>query len=145
MTNGTEVIPVRWSRVILVWLLIVFVESIHGTIRQIFLAPTMGDFSARRIGVFTGSALILLISWLTARWLDLRTVKNQLRAGALWVALIIIFEFSLGRSLGYTRERMLSDYDLSHGGLMGVGLLFLFFAPALGARLRKLKDHRENG
>ena len=50
--------------------------------------------------------------------------------------LIVIFEFSLGAALGYTRERMLSDYNVAQGGLMGFGLLFLLFAPALAARLR---------
>ncbi|MFM9969488.1 MAG: hypothetical protein ACKVQK_13960 [Burkholderiales bacterium] len=133
----------RWGKVIAVCLLIVLVESVHGTLRQIFLAPVIGDFPSRQSGVFTGSALILLISWLTARWLNIDTVKNQLRAGALWVVLIAVFEFSLGLALGYSRERMWSDYDLTQGGLMGLGLLFLFFSPMLGARMRKTQDRRD--
>jgi hypothetical protein len=40
-------------------------------------------------------------------------------------------------SSGYTRERMLSDYNLVHGGLMGFGLLFMLFAPLLGAKLNQ--------
>jgi hypothetical protein len=75
----------NWRRAIAVWMLIVVTESIHGTIRQLSIAPVIGDMSARQVGVFIGSALILLISWLTARWLGARTLKDQLRVGALWV------------------------------------------------------------
>lgn len=134
----------NWSRAIAVWMLIVVAESIHGTIRQLFIAPAIGDMPARQVGVFIGSALILLISWLTARWLGAKTLKDQLRIGALWVVLIVIFEFSLGSALGYTRERMLSDYNLSQGGLMGFGLAFMLFAPALGAKLRGMNGHSAN-
>lgn len=125
------------SKAIAVWILIVIAESIHGTIRQIFIAPMIGDMLSRQVGVFVGSAIILLISWLSARWLGAKTLKNQLQVGALWVVLIVVFEVSLGTALGYTRERILSDYNLAQGGLMGLGLLFMLLAPALGANLRK--------
>jgi len=106
----------KWMRAIAIWLLIVVVESVHGTIRRLFIAPAIGDLPARQLGIFIGSALILLISWLTVRWLDATTVKARLGVGALWVVLIVLFEFSLGTLLGYTRERMLSDYDPARGG-----------------------------
>lgn len=125
------------SKAIAVWILIVIAESIHGTIRQLFITPMIGDMLSRQVGVFVGSAIILLISWLSARWLGAKTLKNQLQVGALWVVLIVVFEVSLGTALGYTRERILSDYNLAQGGLMGLGLLFMLLAPALGAKLRK--------
>jgi hypothetical protein len=126
------------SKAIAVWILIVIAESIHGTIRQIFITPMIGDMLSRQVGVFVGSAIILLISWLSARWLGAKTLKNQLQVGALWVVLIVVFEVSLGTALGYTRERILSDYNLAQGGLMGLGLLFMLLGPALGAKLRKV-------
>ena len=116
-------------KAIAVWILIVIAESIHGTIRQIFIAPMIGDMLSRQVGVFVGSAIILLISWLSARWLDAKTLKNQLQVGALWVVLIVVFEVGLGTALGYTRERILSDYNLAQGGLMGLGLLLDCFPP----------------
>ena len=53
--------------------------------------------------------------------------------GLLRVALTVIFEFSLGRALGYSPERILSDYNMPEGGFMGIGLLFMLFTPALAA------------
>lgn len=126
----------RWPRALAAWFLIVIAESIHGTIRQVFIAPVIGDLPARQAGVLIGSAIIFAIAWICIRWIGARSFGEQLEVGMLWVVLIAIFEFSLGTALGYTYERMLSDYNLAEGGLMSLGLLFMLFAPALAARAR---------
>jgi hypothetical protein len=125
----------NWWRAIAIWLLIVVAESISGTIRQIWIAPAIGERSSHQIGVLIGSALILFIAWLTARWLSARTLKTQLQVGAFWIVLMVAFEFSLGAALGYSRARIMADYDLSQGGLMGFGLIAMLVAPAFGARM----------
>lgn len=129
----------RWSRALLAWLLIVLAETVHGILRQLLLAPAIGDLPARQLGVFVGSAIIFAVAWLTIRWIGARRVREQFAIGAVWVALILAFEISLGLALGYSRERMLSDYDLANGGWMGFGLLFLLCAPWLAARARGLR------
>lgn len=70
----------------------------------------------------------------TARGLGADTAKCQLRVGALWLVLSVVFEISLGTAIGYTRERTLSDYNPAQGGLMGLGLVCMLFAPLLGAK-----------
>lgn len=126
-----------------VWLVIVFVESVHGTLRQLFLAPIVGDFPARRIAFFTGMALIFLIAYLFIRWIRAENAKQLFAVGLMWAILTLLFEFGLGNFvLNYSRERMLEDYDVSRGGLMGFGIVFMIFAPVLAAKLRGLKTHR---
>jgi hypothetical protein len=49
------------ARALAVWLLIISAEVVHGTLRTLFLAPLIGDFHARQVSVFTGSAIILTI------------------------------------------------------------------------------------
>ncbi len=123
------------------WLMIVVAESIHGTVRQLFIAPAIGDLPARQIRVLTGSAIIFAIAWTCIRWVGARSFGEQFKVGLVWVVLIVIFEFSLGTSLGYTQERMLSDYNLAEGGFMGFGLLFVLLAPALAAGVRGFGHH----
>lgn len=130
-----------WHRALAVWVLIVIAESLHGIIRQLFIAPVLGDLPARQIGVLTGSIIIFAITWLGIRWIGACTLKEQLATGFVWVILIAAFEFTLGTALGLTRERMLADYDLSNGGLMGAGLFFMLLAPALAAKLRGTAAH----
>lgn len=130
-------------KAILAWLIIVFAESINGTLREFLISPVIGDLPARQIGFFIGSGLILFIAWLTAPWLKADTFNTQLKIGSLWLGLIVIFEFGLGYARGLSWERMLSDYNLAQGGLMSFGLLVLLFAPAFGAWLRSKSDNSQ--
>ncbi len=126
----------NWTRALAVWILIVVAESIHGVIRQLFIAPLLGDLPARQLGVVIGSVIIFAIAWACIRWIGATSFKQQLRVGLLWVVLIVIFEFSLGVALGYSTQRMLSDYNISQGGFMGLGLVIMLFSPALAAKAR---------
>jgi hypothetical protein len=128
---------VPWFRALLVWLVVIVAESVHGTLRTLYLAPAIGDFPARRVGVVIGSALIFVIALAFIRWIGAQSRRQLLGIGALWVALTIAFEVGLGRAvLHLDWARILADYDLSHGGLMGFGLLAMFFMPLLAARIR---------
>ena len=51
------------ARAFAIWLLLITAEVVHGIVRTLVLTPAVGDFRARQIGVFTGSLLILLITW----------------------------------------------------------------------------------
>lgn len=127
-----------WLRALAVWLVIIVVESVHGTLRQLLLVPALGDFRARQVSVLTGSLLIFLVAWLFIRWLGATSRRALLGIGLLWVALTVVFEVALGRLLGFEWSRLLEDYDLPHGGLMGLGLVAMFLTPLLAARLRKV-------
>ena len=128
-------------RTFAVWLLIIFAESIHGTLRQLFLAPVVGDFPARRVAFFTGMLLIFLIAYFFVRWIDTPNTKALFVVGSMWSVFTLAFEFGLGYFvLNYSRERMLEDYDVSRGGLMAFGIVFMVFAPYLAARLHGLTN-----
>jgi hypothetical protein len=126
-----------WRRALVVWLVVIAAETVHGILRQLFLAPIVGDLAARQIGVVVGSFIIFIIAFVSVRWLNARTLHEQLGVGALWVVLTVVFELALGTLLGLTRERMLADYDLTAGGFMAFGLLFLLLSPVLAARARR--------
>lgn len=126
-----------WGRALAVWLLIVVAESIHGTLRVLFLQPLVGDFPARRLAVFSGMAIIFAISWLGVRWIGARGSRQWLAVGAAWVALIVAFEVGLGRLVMHLSwDRILEDYDPSRGGLMLLGLAAMGLSPWAAARWR---------
>jgi len=132
----------NWRKALAVWVLIIAAESVSGTIRQLWVAPAIGERAAHQAGVLAGAALILFIGWLLARWLGAATPQVQLRVGALWVVSTVVFEFGLGIGLGYSWTRMFADYDLTQGGLMGIGLAFMLVSPWLGATLRGMPGGR---
>lgn len=119
-----------------VWLVIIAAEFLHGAARVLFLESLVGDFRARQIAVFTGILIILAISYVFVRRLCAVNNSQLFFVGLLWVALTVAFEISLGRALNQSWERILSDYDIARGGLLGFGLLFMLFAPMIAAGLK---------
>ena len=124
-------------RAVLVWLVLIGVEFVHGILRTVFLAPYTGDFRARQISVFTGSCLIVGIAYLFARRLRAGNAKSLLFVGILWLVLTVGFEFGFGYFVvGRSWEDLACDYDLARGGLLPIGLVVLALSPLIAARLR---------
>jgi hypothetical protein len=129
-----------WRRALLAWMLITLLETLHGIVRELFIAPVLGDLHARQVGVLVGCVLIFGIALLTVRWIGALGRGAWLSIGALWVGLTLTFEFAMGRALGYDWQRTLSDYNPARGGFMAFGMVFLWVAPLVAAKLRGLES-----
>jgi len=128
---------VPWWRALAAWLLIALLESLHGTLRELFLVPVVGATIAGRIGFVVGSLLVIGVAWATSRWLGANSRAALLGVGALWALLMLGFELSLGRARGFGWARIGAEFDPSQGGLMGIALLLMLLAPTWGAWLRR--------
>lgn len=126
-------------RGLLVWLVIVAAESLHGTARVMFLQPRVGDFRARQIAVFTGAIIILAIAFLFVRWIGATTNRQLLGVGVLWLVLTLSFEIGMGRLMGFSWSRIASDFNLAEGGLLPIGMVVLTLSPLIAAWLRRAK------
>ena len=125
-------------RAIIVWLVIMLAESLHGTLRVLLLEPYIGELRARQVAFFTGMSIIFAITLAFIGWIRATSVLKFLVVGGLWAALTFGFELLLGRCvLDYSWERIFADYDLSRGGLMSIGMIFLVLAPLVAAMVRK--------
>ena len=125
------------ARGLVIWLLIMIAESVHGIIRRLMLEPLIGDGRARQFSVFTGVLLIFVITLMSIRWIRLTTTAQLLLLGFLWVMLTLAFEFLVGMfAFGYSLDRISEDLDPRRGGLMGFGLIFMLVIPLIAARLR---------
>lgn len=128
---------IYWLRAIALWFLLMMAETLHGLWRAKVLALWIGDAAARDVSVFTGSLIILLITWACIGWIPARSARTLLLVGLTWVVLTMAYELALGRLVFHqTWAEILSDFDLLHGRLLPIGLLFLMFSPLLAARLR---------
>lgn len=132
-------------RGLIVWLVIMFAESLHGTARVMLLEPYVSDVRARQLAFFTGMAIILAIAIAFIRWIRATSASQLLAIGCLWSVLTLGFEILLGRLvLNYSWARILADYDLRAGGLMLIGMIFLALAPLIAAKVRGLNGRRSD-
>lgn len=122
-------------RAVMVWLLIIGVESVHGALRRLLLDPDTA-FALRQVSVGMGVLIVFVVTWACSRWMAVRSKPALLAIGVLWVILTLIFEFALGRALGMGWRELTAGYDLSRGELMPLGLLATAFAPWIVARLK---------
>ncbi len=126
-------------RAFAIWLLIISAEFVHGVLRTLFLAPLAGDFQARQISVFIGSIIILAIAYFSIRWIRADNNLSFVTVGFVWLILTLLFEVGLGRFVfGFSWERILSDYDISKGGVLLFGLIILTLSPLIVYKLRGL-------
>lgn len=137
MSTNQENAAGIFVRGIAVWFLIIAVETVHGVVRTLLIEPAIGDLRARQIGVLIGSVLIVAVSLVTVRWIGARSTEELIAIGVVWVVLTVTFEVTLGLFVaGLSMERILSDYDVSRGGLMIFGLLIMLLAPVISAYFR---------
>lgn len=125
------------TRALVVWLVLIAAETLHGILRGLFLVPRVGAFRASQIGVIVASFLIVGIAWMFVPWIAAKGTKALLAVGCLWVLLFACFELGFGHYVfGRSWEYLLSDYDVPHGGLMPFGFVVLLLSPWLAARVR---------
>jgi hypothetical protein len=121
----------------LIWLVLIVAEVAHGVARVAWLVPVVGDFASRQIGVLTGTVINVSIAVLCIRWIQPVRVSAALAVGILWLLLTVTFELVFGRLVVHASwPRLLSDYDVRHGGYLPFGLLALALAPLIAAKLR---------
>jgi hypothetical protein len=124
-------------KAVVIWFLLILAEILHGVLRAVLLVPHVGEFRSSQIGVFTGSAIILVIATLTVRWIGTARPAQLLGIGVIWLVLMVTFEILFGRFVvGASWERLASDYNVPQGGLMPFGLLILALSPLIAARIR---------
>ena len=126
-------------RAFLIWIVIACAETLHGIVRVRLLNPRVGDKMARRIAVFSGSAIILTIGWFSIPWIALESSADGFIVGALWLVLMLCYDVGLARFVfRMPYSRIASDFDIRKGNLLGIGMLILFATPILIGKWRGL-------
>ncbi len=121
-----------------VWLAIMFVETLHGIARAVFVLPHTGDLLSRQIGVVSGSILIFIVVIGLIKWLGITDRRGLLGVGILWVVMTVVFEFALGYfAMGMPLNEIFASFDPRHGSLMPLGLAFLALSPVIAEAVRR--------
>lgn len=109
----------------------------HGILRARFVAPKVGDFKSRQIGVASGSLLILIYTWIVFPWLSLKAPDDAILVGGFWFLCMLLFEFTVGHFVfRFSWKWLLNDFNVFKGRLLLVGMLILAMAPWISGRLR---------
>ena len=130
-----------WRPWLVAWLGGPVIGIVNGVARETLYANAVGDSAAHQISTGTGAALFALYFWfLTGRW-PLETRRDALTVGAVWVALMVAFEFGFGHSVDGTSWRDLArDWNLADGRLWPLLVLWVGAGPTVFRELRRRRS-----
>ena len=87
---------------------------------------------ARALSCVTLAGLILLVTWISLRWIHPASMGDAWTIGVMWLAMTLSFEFVAGHYLFRTPwSTLLADYNLLAGRLWILVLAATLIAPAL--------------
>jgi hypothetical protein len=132
-------LEVLFLKAALIWVGIALAETLNGIFRVRFLNRRFGDRGARRVGVLTGSALIFLIGWFTVPWIGPSSLPESMVVGVCWLMLMLGFDIGFGRLVFRASwKRIASDFDLTKGNLLALGMVFLLLTPLAVGKIQGL-------
>ena len=121
-----------------IWLVILVLASLNGAVRDLVVAPRIGDTAARAISTLILCGLVLLVTWLSIRWVGPRSGRQALAIGLFWLVLTLAFEVGAGRLSGKAWSVVLADYDVLRGRIWVLVLIVTCLAPVWAGRVRGL-------
>lgn len=117
-----------------VWLIILGLASLNGAVRDLIVAPRIGDTMARAISTVILCALVMLVAWRSIGWIGPHGPRQALAVGLFWLVLTLTFEFGAGRLSGKPWAVVLADYDVLRGRIWVLVPIVTFVAPLWAAR-----------
>jgi hypothetical protein len=126
------------ARGAVIWLGILVLASLNGAVRDLLVAPRIGDTIARALSTVILCGLVLWVTWASIRWLGPRGPGEALALGLFWVALTLTFEVAAGRLSGKPWSVILADYHVLRGRIWILVPIVTLFAPRWTAAARGL-------
>ena len=119
-------------RYILAWLPMVVLAIINGIVREAAFIHVLSDQHTHQLSTLTLIVLFTGYVWLLhSRW-PLRSYRQAVVVGMIWLGLTIIFEFALGLFIsGLTWQDMIASYNLLSGNLWALVPLTVGALPVL--------------
>lgn len=128
-------------RAIIVWLGLMVLAILNGTVRQYGIIPFTGERAGHWISTVMLCGLILGATYLAWNRLAPRNMADAWEIGILWLALTMAFEFLAGHFL-FKRPwaQLFADYDILNGRIWVLVLIITLIAPRIMAHWRGLAD-----
>lgn len=106
------------------------VETLHGILRNVWIAPKIGTKRAKKLSVISGTLLLFVVCYFWVPRLGLVSPESLLALGLLLAIFMALFDLLLGRYVIKLRWRViLRDFDPRQGNYLIFGLLVLVFIP----------------
>jgi len=121
-----------------IWLAILVLASLNGALRDLVVAPRIGDTAAMAISTVVLCGLVLMVTWMSVGWIGPHSRRQALTVGLFWLVLTLAFEVGAGRLSGKSWSVVLADYNVLRGRIWVLVPIVTLLAPVWAGRVRGL-------
>lgn len=119
-------------RYVIAWLAMLVVAFINGGLREFTYGRHLSALAANQLSCVSGIILLGTVIYLYQRRWPFASARHAWYAGLFWMALTVAFEFLFFHYVGGEPwEALLANYDIVHGRLWPLILLWVAVAPYL--------------
>lgn len=130
-----------WWKAVLLWLVLMVLAILNGTVRIKLIIPYTGPTAGLAISTVMLCGLILLATWAGIRWLGPASTSQAWGIGLLWLVMTLVFEFGAGHFLFKKPwSELLLDYNIANGRIWILVPIVTALAPWWMARVHGLVD-----
>jgi hypothetical protein len=126
---------IPYQRVFGVWVLLAVLMSANGIFRELVLRNALGSEMAEYVSIALGLTVILLITRVFFRPLEVLSTAQLLGVGALYVVMTVAFEFLVGHFVDHKPwQELAAAYRFWRGELWPFVLLITGLTPMIWGR-----------
>lgn len=130
---------------LLLWLGLVVIAIINGTLRQETYGKAMSDLRAHQLSTVSGIVLFGIYIWIMSGIWPIPSAGRAVLIGLIWLVMTILFEFGFGHFvMGHPWSRLLHDYNLFQGRLWVLVLIWTAVAPYLSYKIRLIVEQLQS-
>lgn len=122
--------PTIAARYLFVWLLLAFVATLNGIVRQSTYGKILPELTAHQVSTVTAILASGAVVWAIHRLWPIQSVSQSWVIGISWLVLTVAFEFGFGHYVaGHSWEKLLADYNLVNGRVWSLFLAWVTVLP----------------
>jgi hypothetical protein len=131
-------------RYLIAWFVLLLVAVINGTLRDFTYGKHVPELLANQLSCLSGIVLFGVVFYqFVLRWPP-ATARQAIYIGLFWMALTVAFEFLFFHyAAGHSWDELLANYDIAHGRLWPLILLWVTFGPYVFYRYFKMRTWQQ--
>ena len=117
-------------RYLLIWIILAFVATVNGIIRQTTYGKVVSELSAHQISTASAIRATGVVVWIANKFWAIESEGQAWAIGLLWLLFTILFEFGFGHYVvGHPWQVLLADYNIANGRIWALFLVWILILP----------------
>lgn len=118
------------------WCVMLVVAVINGALRDLTYGKQLPELLANQLSCLSGIVLLGAVIYLYVRHWPPASARQAMNIGLFWMVLTMAFEFLFFHyARGHSWAELLANYDIVHGRLWPLVLVWVAVAPYIFYRL----------